>query len=108
MAGIGSTSGTENQDKDLEKGDVVSLHEPAAKQGATNDSAAIHDAMNESSAKHDATNEPAAKQASTSEGAWKSMSDKVWEYEKDRIDDWNKQIDTLLVFVSSPSLVIQA
>ncbi|EPS98192.1 hypothetical protein FOMPIDRAFT_1127111, partial [Fomitopsis schrenkii] len=36
------------------------------------------------------------------------MSDKVWEYEKDRIDDWNKQIDTLLVFAGLFSAVLTA
>jgi hypothetical protein len=64
--------------------------------------------VHESAAKQDSENESAANQYSTSELAWKGISAKVWDYENNRIDGWNKQIDTLLVFVSSALLMIQA
>lgn len=49
-----------------------------------------------------------AEQDFTNESGWKTVSDKVWAYEQSTIAEWNRHIDTLLVFVSFPSLVIQA
>ena len=49
--------------------------------------------------------ESVAEQDFTNESGWKAVADKVWEYEQSTIAGWNRQIDTLLVFVSVPSLV---